>query len=175
MTWLGLCSFNLQLPLLVVSPEKHRSYFCPWASGSIQLCLVCSGLLLSSDVCASLHSKELLFRKQRPQFATCLEAAAAMQLLNLSAAFKCSLGCPAAHQSTKQHQGEEKGPAASSTACLDPQQLEIPRGVDINMKFEFLCPFSVPSSSSSAFWQPLLSGLMLFWAPPQPLLFWGQF
>lgn len=84
--------------------------FLPLGSGKEQhlACLVHSGLLGPSDVCASLHSKELLFRKQKPQFAACLETATAMQLLNLSAAFDCSLGCRPAHQSPKQHHREQK-------------------------------------------------------------------
>lgn len=43
---------------------------------------------------APFRSKELLFRKQRSQFTTCLEAVTAVQLLKLSAAPKCSLGFP---------------------------------------------------------------------------------
>lgn len=89
MTWLGLCSSNLQLPLLelgsfVISPENHCCYFCHRASSSIQLAWCVQGCSFPTMfVLLYIDSKELLFRKQRPQFATCLEAATAMQLLNL--------------------------------------------------------------------------------------------
>lgn len=88
---LGLYSSNLQLPLL--EPGSFFISFQTTAAIPTTRRGGASGLpgVLRA---APFRSKELLFRKQRSQFTTCLEAVTAVQLLKLSAAPKCSLGFP---------------------------------------------------------------------------------
>lgn len=90
------------------------------------------------DVCAPFRSKELLFRKQRPQFTTCLEQSHRCSCESSLLLLNAPLG---SLWSVKQHHREEKGLAVGSTAPLDSQQMETPEEVDVNMNF--FAPFLV--------------------------------
>lgn len=99
---LGLHSSNLQLPLL--EPGEFLISFKTTATIPTTRRGEAAGLpgvFRAAPFC----SKELLLRKQRSQFSTCLEAATAVQLFELSAAPKCSPGFPLECEAASQ--GEE--------------------------------------------------------------------